>query len=88
MNILARTEKTIAVVPIVLVPVQVQVAITSVVPQIRDVPVAVLPNRTICAIRHPRHCPLNTLGAVSNSESKIPQRIAPSLFIFSDRPQP
>ena len=67
MKTLADGEEAIDVVPVVLVPVEVQVAIGAVPVEVGHVAVAVRvhPDGAVNCVRHlQNHCPLNTLGAV------------------------
>lgn len=75
MKKIADRRETVVLVPVVLDPVQVQVALVVPVVEVRHVPVAVrvLPDgATICATKLPHHHPLSTLGIVSHSEFKFP----------------
>lgn len=71
-------------IPVIVEPVQVQVPLAVVVPEIRNVPVAipVLPDRTDYTKYHLRHHPLITLGIESYLGSLILQYLVRSSFIF------
>ena len=69
----ANGNEPAVLVPVILKPIKIQVALVAVPVQIRDVAVTVrvLPDIIQCAEYHLCHHPLNTLRIVSNSASII-----------------
>ncbi len=62
---MANAEETVVRIPVVIVPIEIELAPVIVVPQFRDVPVQVdLGDRLFRILAHPCHHPLIALGIV------------------------
>jgi hypothetical protein len=86
-TIVSDGSEAAVVVPPVVKPVQVQLALRAVPVEVRHVAeaVAILPHGAPCTRYHLRHCPSkNPLGTVSCLGSIILQYLGPSIVIFRE----
>lgn len=77
---IAHGEEAIVVVPVIVEPIEVQVPLRPVVPEIEHVSVAVQVPHSMHD--HHDHCPLNTLGTVSYLGAILRQWCVPSIVVF------